>query len=273
MSVERRIEERRRLVAEERSRRRVLRLLAALALTSLIGAVVWVFHSPWLSVGTLEVTGVSSSDTARVLAEAGVTVGRPLFLIRATEVESRLTRDRWVAAATVDVDWPRTVRVTVEERTPLAWVELEDGWRRLAVDGVAVSDVEPFDLSMPRLRFTGLTVESAPESRDLLGALELVSTLGQPWAAGTELWVDETEMWGEVSGFTVRLGRATDMAAKARTLVALLEQRPDPGSVINVMSAANPTVLPAGDGSEGGGDGSADVDPESPDNTQPAVEG
>lgn len=260
--MDHRLDERRRLVAEERSRRTVRRLLVAIAVISVAGAVAWVFHSPWLSVKTLQVTGVSSSDTARILAENGVTVGRPLFLIRGADVERRLAGDRWVAAATVDVDWPQTVRVTVEERTPLAWVELEDGWRRVAVDGVAVSDLEAFDVSMPRLRFGGLTVDSAPESSDLLGALELVATLGQPWAAGTELWMDEAEMWGEVAGFTVRIGRATDMAAKARTLVALLEQRPDPGSILNVISAANPATLPAGDDPDTNGEDAEDTDPD-----------
>ena len=271
--MEHRIEERRRLVAEERSRRKVRRLLAAIAAITVMAAAAWVFHSPWLSVGTLEIRGVSSSDTARILAETGVTMGRPLFLIDSEGVERRLAQDRWVAAATVEVDWPRTVRVTVEERTPLAWVELEDGWRKVAVDGVAVSDVEPFDLSMARLRFAGLNVSTAPESSDLLGALELASTLGQPWIAGTELWMEDSEMWGEVAGFTVRIGRATDMTAKARTLVALLEQRPDPGSIINVISAANPAILPSGDDPGSDGEVTDETDEDTTENTQPAVEG
>jgi hypothetical protein len=52
------------------------------------------------------------------------------------------------------------------------------------------------------------------------------------------------ELWATVSGYEVRLGRAVEMDAKARSLTALLAQKPHRGSILILIAPAHPAVTP-----------------------------
>ncbi|HET7846891.1 MAG TPA: hypothetical protein VFL72_05310, partial [Acidimicrobiia bacterium] len=74
-----------------------------------------------------------------------------------------------------------------------------------------------------------------------LGALEFVAGLAPELRAGTTIRMRANgEFWAEVSGYEVRLGRAVEMEAKARSLAALLAQNPPPGSVLILIAPAHP---------------------------------
>ena len=144
MSIDPRLQERRKEVAEDRARRKVSRLLKVWAVLVVVGLVAWVLLSPWLDVDRVDTAGVLASEAHNVLADSGVIVGRPLILIRAEEVEASLEDDPYVAEADVSVDWPDRVVVRVEERHPVAWVESAGGlgpprqrWSGAALTGTA----------------------------------------------------------------------------------------------------------------------------------------
>jgi hypothetical protein len=52
------------------------------------------------------------------------------------------------------------------------------------------------------------------------------------------------ELWAEVAGFQVRLGRAVEMRAKALSLAALIREQPAPGSILTLIAPTHPAVTP-----------------------------
>lgn len=248
MTIDPRLTERRREVAEDRARRNVRRLIRFLIILGLAGAVVWLFLSPLLSVKEVTTTGVVASSTHLALAEEGVLAGTPMILIRSGDIAADLERDPWVREAVVELDWPNRVVVRVEERVPVAWVETGDGWARRAIDGVAVpSSGEPDD-SLPWLDFSTIEDSEASGSSQVLGALEFAAALPDELISGTRVWPGANgEMWADVSGFDVRLGRPVEMAAKGLSLAALLLEEPPPGSILTLIAPTHPATSPSVD--------------------------
>ncbi len=245
MSIDPRLQERRKEVAEDRARRKVSRLLKVWAVLVVVGLVAWVLLSPWLDVDRVDTAGVLASEAHEVLADSGVILGRPLILIRAEEVEASLEDDPYVAEADVAVDWPDRVVVRVEERHPVAWVESAGGWAHRAGDGVALPSPEQPDDSKAWIRLPSLADSDATSSQALLGALEFVSGLPEELQVSTTVRMRPTgELWAEVPDFDVRLGRPTEMEAKALSLVALLEEKPPRGSLLTLIAPAHPAVTP-----------------------------
>ena len=257
MSIDPRLMERRKTVAEDKAKRNISRLLKFLAVAMVVGAAVWVLFSPWLSVGQVTATGIEASDAHVILAEERVTAGTPMFLINASDIESALLTDPWVAEASVDLDWPDGVVVEVVERVPTAWVRTGGGWTRRAIDGVAVpSKSEPGD-GMARIEMPAIVDDDAETSRDLLGALEFVEALPGEWHDGTVVTRHDGELWATVSGFQVRLGRSDAMAEKALSLDALLGEDLVEGSTLVMIAPTNPAVMtPSAEGDDGEDDAS-----------------
>ncbi|MDP9144683.1 MAG: hypothetical protein M3N43_08295, partial [Actinomycetota bacterium] len=61
------------------------------------------------------------------------------------------------------------------------------------------------------------------------------------------------ELWAEVSGFQVRLGRPIEMKAKALSLDALLREQPAADSTLTLIAPTHPAISPAGNGQESRG--------------------
>lgn len=245
MTIHSKVLERRQEVAEDHARRSMGRLLRLLLLVIPAAVVAWVAFSPWLSVTRVEVGGVEVASVYPTLADHGVAVGTPMILLDPEEVETVLETDPWIADATVRLVWPDAVSVTVEERSPLAWVQTRDGWSRRSLDGAALpSPVGPDD-TLPRIVFAELGEGDALRSRFLTGALQWIDALPARLREGLEVRADDGELWADVAGHPVRLGRPVEMAAKAKTLVTLLSEPLSPGAEINLVAPTHPAVSEA----------------------------
>jgi cell division protein FtsQ len=242
MSIDQRLVERRKTVAEDNAKRNVGRLLKFLFAVIIVGSGVWVVFSPWLSVKQVVAIGIETSDANSVLADSRVRAGTPMILIDAQRVESRILQDPWVAEASVRRDWPDTVLVDVVERAPVAWVRTEGGWTRRAVDGVALPSQSEPDEELARIEMPHLRDDDAPSSIELTGALEFAVALPADLHPGCTVTFQDGELWATVAGFQVRLGRSDDMTEKALSLAALVEKRHPDGSVINLIAPTNPSV-------------------------------
>lgn len=265
MSIDPRLIERRKDVAEDNAKRSMSRLLKFLALVVVVGSLLWLAFSPWLSVSRVTTTGIEVSSSHATLVDHGVVAGTPMILIDATEVEEALLEDPWVADANVALHWPDGVEVDVAERAPTAWVETAGGWTRRAVDGVALPSAPAPEAGMARIEMPGISDEEAKTSGDVLGALEFVESLPDDLHPGAVVTRFEGELWATVSGYQVRLGRATDMSEKALSLGALLEEAIPEGSTLVLIAPTNPAVMTprARDetesvGAEGGGSGAGE---------------
>jgi cell division protein FtsQ len=246
VSIDPRLAERRRVVAEDRARHKISRLLKWFLIVAVIGSVVWLALSPALSVGQVTAVGIVQSSTHGVLAEQGVRAGTPMILIGPSRVEAALEEDPWVATANVVLHWPDTVIVEIEERTPVAWVETQGGWVRRASDGVALPSSPAPDDTLARVHLPEVTEEEAASHADVLGAVEFVAALPEELRLSALLTTEANgEIWAEVAGYQVRLGRPIEMTAKALSLTALLRESPDPESTLTLIAPTHPAVTPA----------------------------
>lgn len=250
MSIDPRLRERRKTVAEDYAKRNVARLLKFLASVLVVGAAVWAVFSPWLSVSQVNTSGVEVSTTHSVLAEQRVVAGTPMILIDPSHVRQTLLEDPWVAEATVRREWPDEVTVEVTERAPVAWVQTGGGWTRRAIDGVAVPSGSEPSGDTARIEMPAVSDSEATQSTDLLGALEFIEALPGEHEGGAVVTRTGGEVWATVAGFQVRLGRAVDMTEKALSLDALLEEAIPDGSTLVLIAPTNPALMTPEDNGE-----------------------
>lgn len=244
MSIDPRLAERRREVAEDRARRKVGRLVRVLIVLAVAGGAIWLALSPLLSVDEVATTGIVASTAHGVLVEHGVVAGTPMVLIGPEEVEAALESDPWVGDAIIDLEWPDRVVVHIEERVPTAWLPGEEGWGRFAVDGVKLSTAAEPDATLPWIEL-GPGEGGDAATPEALGSLEFVAALPAELREGARVRLEDNgELWAEVGGFSARLGRAVEMREKALSLAALLREQPAPGSILTVIAPTHPAITP-----------------------------
>ena len=180
MSIDPRLKERRRVVAEDRARRKIGRLLKLIVALVLGGIVAWILLSPWLERGRggHRRRGLQRRPTARWPSSVS-SPAAPMILIRPGQVENALLADPWVKDATVVREWPDRLIVQVEERTALAWVETGGGWAHHAVDGVALPSPDTPDDELAWIQLPEVPLADTESSREVLGALEFVAGLAR----------------------------------------------------------------------------------------------
>ena len=258
MSIDPRLMERRKSVAEDNAKRNVTRLLRFLALVLAVGFSVWLVFSPWLSISRVETEGIEASSANAILVDAGVVAGTPMITVDPGSVERALLADPWVAEAEVIRHWPDVVSVELVERVPAAWVRTEGGWSRRALDGVALpSQTEP-DPALTWIEMPDVADDLAHESPELLGAIEFAAALPESLQAGAVVTTVDDELWATVSGYQVRLGRPVEMEDKALSLAALLGEDVPQGSTLVLIAPTNPAVMTPGSAESVSGDGKSD---------------
>ncbi len=245
MSIDPRLAERRKVVAEDRAQRNIGRLLRFLAVVAVLAGVAWLFFSPWLSVSQVRTSGIRVSDANAILVDSGITAGRPMILIQPGAAEQSLLADPWISDARVHRQWPDEIVVRVVERTPAAWVQTGGGWVRRAVDGHPLPSPSQPDDSLAWARLGVVAEVDAITSPLVLGSVEFFESLPRDLWPESEMYLVGQELWASVAGHQVRLGRPVEMAEKARTLAAMLERELEEGQVIVLIAPTNPALGPS----------------------------
>lgn len=153
-----RIAERRRQVEGERRRRVRRRVVAALVVASVLGALWGLAHSPLLDVESVVPVGVADPARAEaVVTASGVRPGDPLVFVDAGEVARRVATLPWVEVASVERSWPAgVVEVTVTPRVAVAAVPAPDGrWVLVDRTGQAIAE-GPDAAGVPAIGGVGL---------------------------------------------------------------------------------------------------------------------
>ena len=242
MTMDSRLQERRREVAEDRARVDVRRVVWLLVVLGSVGAAVWLVTSPMLSVRTISTFGATNAQVSRVLAAERVVEGRPLVAIRSASVAEALEADPWVRFAGVELIFPSHVEITIEERIGVAWVPMSSRWGLVADDGVLVaySPQPTNEADGVQIRTSDVGLGVRIEEPDVLGAVVFLIALPDDLARRTSIHLRDGELWARVGERDVRLGRPIDMDAKASALEAIIGSAP-PG-VIDVIAPARPAV-------------------------------
>lgn len=232
-------------VREHRARRHVRRTLWILLLVAVAWAVAWVAQSPLFSVAIIEVEGVGNANVAAVLEANDVYPGRPLVLIRTGAVEAALKTDPWVKESSVQRRFPDRIEVHVTERVEVAVVPVVDGWRTVADDGRVMAAVAkaPSHLARVTSDVAYDTSDTETVSETMFGVVEFLAGLPQEVLARTTIAAAGPELVASVEDHTVRLGTASNMAAKAAALAAVLaDSRLASNAIIDLIAPARPAV-------------------------------
>ncbi len=128
--AEARRQDRERRQASIRRRRVGIGIGIALLLALAAWGLVRLTHSDAFAVTDVEVVGTSEISKADVVRLAAVPTGSTLIDVNREAIAQRIEGNPWVAAVSVDRDFPHTLVVKVTERTPGAWVNVSkrSGW-------------------------------------------------------------------------------------------------------------------------------------------------
>lgn len=244
--IDHRIADRRRLVSEAGARRRLRRLLAALAIAAFVGFAAWfVYQSPYLAVAQIAVEGQNRSQAAAIVAGSGIEPGMPTITVDTAALEMALLEDPWIAAAAVTVTWPGTVEVVVLEHAPAAWVSSGGGWIMASVAGTALEVAAAPDSTLPIVDLQSEPVVLGGEiDRPVAAVLEFLEYVGPSLAATAQIGGSADLIQATVGGYDILLGYATNMDEKATALTALLASGVPAGAEINLVSPQRPAIKP-----------------------------
>jgi cell division protein FtsQ len=228
--------------AEGRRRLRVLLVVLAVVVA---GTAAWVvLASPLLDVDRVIVRGTVHTTPDQVTSAAQLAPGDAMIWVDDGAAASRVEALPWVRSARVAREWPGTVRITVTERTPAAWVQsptgpvIVDGAGRV-LDRVADAPVDlPQVVDVARVPPIGASISPA------LGARVAGRLLGDARTGTRTIAVsDDGVNLLLQSGVEVRLGRPTAVMTKVRAAVAVLGALDGEAvSYVDVAVPANPVA-------------------------------
>jgi cell division protein FtsQ len=114
---------------------------AVAALAILAGAVWALLGSSLLVVRSVTVTGIHGPGRAEVIRAAGIAPGTPLIRINTAAVARQVERISQIQSAQVSRDWPDSVVIAVQERTPVLAAASGHGFALIDRFGVVVTHV------------------------------------------------------------------------------------------------------------------------------------
>ena len=164
-AADRRIAERRKVIAASRVRRRRRQLgWGLLALVLAVGAV-QLAHTPLFALAAVQVEGTRALDRDEVLAAAAVRPGEPYLGLDLQAIRRRVEALPRVAAARVVRDYPASLRIVVSERTPVASVRRRMVSWLVAADGTVLEVTRQPPAGLPQVGSVPLPADVHPGSR------------------------------------------------------------------------------------------------------------
>ncbi|MDQ2650465.1 MAG: FtsQ-type POTRA domain-containing protein [Actinomycetota bacterium] len=226
--VDPRIRARRAEVQRDAGRRRLRRLVDVGLVLAVVAGFAVALRSPLLDVDRVVVTGAARSGRDAVHEAAGINRGQQLMDVDLTAAGERVAALPWVLDVTVARRLDGTVRLEVEERTPVAVLAAGDQLSLVDATGRVVGpspDGTPTDL----VRLDGLDgVELAPGSQlpdEALPALQVAAQLAERVPGAVAALSVGPELTGQLAvGGEVLLGGPERLAAKLRSLATVLAQ-------------------------------------------------
>ncbi|MGH9120928.1 MAG: cell division protein FtsQ/DivIB, partial [Acidimicrobiales bacterium] len=154
-------------VRRRKGRRRLRVVMAALALTTVVGGGFAALHSPLLAVRHIQLTGGAGLTRAEVAAAAGVRSDTPMIDVSTGGAGRRIAALSLVATASVRRSWPDTLRIGISERQAVAEVSHAVPGEPNAVVLVDASGRVTTALASPRaglISLSGVTLPAAAAS-------------------------------------------------------------------------------------------------------------
>jgi cell division protein FtsQ len=244
-------------VRREAGRRRLKGVLIAAVVAALLALAVVATRLPILTVGTVETSGAVYTDPALVAAVTRAVKGSSMLSVDLGAARRKLEASPWVKRVTISKDWPRTVKIDIAERQPVAGYLATDGQFRVIDDeGYVVAALAGQPTAYPAIVPTGRAYGGGPAAAPgtavpaaLSNAAKLVEVLPDELRAKLkEVGVNESgelELHLEPQG-TVLLGTPDDLRDKLISVLAVYHQV-DPTTIgtLDVRAPAKPVCEPA----------------------------
>jgi cell division protein FtsQ len=195
-------------------------LVAVLVVAVVAGGVYAVWFSSWLAVRTIDVTGAQTVDASDIRARSGIDLGEPLARADLAGAERRIGALAAVRSVSVTRQWPNGILVSVEERVPIAVVEIGTRLRGMDADGVVFREYKKAPPGLPRVQTSiGTTSLALREAAKVISALPSDLSLRVDHVQVTT--VDQISL-ALKDGRTVIWGSAEESETKAEVLATLL---------------------------------------------------
>jgi hypothetical protein len=234
-------------------------------LLAAIGYGIYVFvNSSFFDARNIEVSGQSFVSKEELIASAQIPRSDSTLFMRTSDIEERLTKNPWVASASVEKGIPNDIRISVVERTPavsvlidgVTWIASSDArWLgTLSEDGKQVLDPsgEQEAVNLGEVRI--IPVEGLPEMKAergaqikdeaLSNALANLRGLDPQIVVRTERVVSpepsRTSLY-TFDGVELDVGESRDLAEKSQIILEILEEQAGNVVLINVRSIEKPT--------------------------------
>jgi cell division protein FtsQ len=188
---------------------------------ALVGLGVYaLWFSTWLAVEDVDVSGAETVEASDIRTRSGIDVGEPMIGVDLDTAERRIGALAVVRSVSVTRQWPHGILVSIEERTPIAVVEIGDRLRGMDEDGVVFRDYKTAPPGLPRVVTTsGTTSDALKEAAEVVSALPQELTLIVDHVQVTS--VDKISLVLK-DGREVIWGSADESATKAEVLATLL---------------------------------------------------
>jgi len=219
-----------------RSRRRRRGIIATLATIGL-GVAVWlVGFSSALALQTVEIKGAALASREAILAAAEIPIGRPMILIRSTDVSSRIL-SAVPEVATVDVNrhWPNRIVLQITERQIVFQVVIHRGYGWVSSDGVVFhTSSQPAEVVI-----AAVSINDGPLLRDVASVIEaLPEWLSHQVEAISAATKDSITL--KLTGKRqVVWGSADETELKLQVIEQLIDL---PGQIYDISAPTNPAV-------------------------------
>jgi cell division protein FtsQ len=243
-SLDRATRRSRRRFARRQWRRRWLAwryvLVVVLVLAAVALGVYAVWFSSWLAVDHIEVSGAQTVDAADIRTRSGIDEGEPLARVDVAGAEHRIAAMAVVKDVSVTRQWPHGVLISIQEREPIAVVEIGGQLRGMDEDGVVFRTYKKAPPGLPRVATSiGTTSDALKEGAKVVAAL--------PQDLSLQVDHVDVETVDQISlvlkdGRTVVWGSADQSATKAEVLATLLATVQ--AKVYDVSVPSKPTTRP-----------------------------
>jgi cell division protein FtsQ len=208
---------------EERRRRLRKWAVTAIVMSVLLGSVSLLARSSVFRVGSVVVAGQRRQPGQAVVAAAAIGKGTPMWSVDLAAARRRVEKMPRVRRASVVREWPRTVRITITERVPVAAVV--EGTSLMLVDGDGVQ-IEPVRTAPAGLMTIRRSASAAPaDVRDALVVVRALPAAIRGRVRRVRVDSAESIVLALVDGSEVAWGSAENSAGKAAALLALLKTK------------------------------------------------
>ncbi len=198
----------------------------------------FVEESMYFQVDDIQVRGVRSLNAAHVQRRAGVEVGDNMVGLDVAEARARLDAMPFVRRSEVSRSFPNIVTIEIEERIPIAGVQMPNSIAEIDSEGVVLRELSPHELHVGPLingepaqwvAAVGEQIESGRLQAGLEVWRQFAATALAAEMTVSEIWVREVNdirMFCDELPFEIRWGRG-DFETQARRLAALWKERGD----------------------------------------------